>query len=142
MRYIKLFLAVFIFFIFMLFFVQNMAPFSQEVVLKLDFMFMQPVESTPVPLYTIIILAFTTGALLVLLMLLYDRLALSARCRLSSSKVSGLEKKLAKSEANFAQCTENAIQKETLLTSELEQVKLDLEETRSKLDELRRNYNQ
>ena len=52
MRYIKVFLLVLIFFIVMMFFVQNQASFADPVVLKLDLLVMEPIETIPLPLYS------------------------------------------------------------------------------------------
>ena len=45
MRYIKVLLLVILFFLVMMFFVQNQSAFSQAVALKLDLLFLPPVES-------------------------------------------------------------------------------------------------
>lgn len=52
MRYIKVLLLVILFFLVMMFFVQNQSAFSQAVALKLDLLFLPPVESAPLPFYT------------------------------------------------------------------------------------------
>ena len=49
MRYIKVLLLVILFFLVMMFFVQNQSAFSQAVALKLDLLFLPPVESAPLP---------------------------------------------------------------------------------------------
>ncbi len=98
MRYLKVFLLVVLFFLVMLFFVQNQASFADPVVLKLDLMFMPMMESMPLPLYAIMLLCFTIGGFVVLAMLLWDRISLSARCSSAKMKVSGLEKRVEKAE--------------------------------------------
>ena len=50
MRYIKVFLLVLVFFFVMMFFVQNQGSFSDPVVLRLDLLFLTPMESIPMPL--------------------------------------------------------------------------------------------
>ena len=54
MRYIKVLLLVILFFLVMMFFVQNQSAFSQAVALKLDLLFLPPVESAPLPFYTLL----------------------------------------------------------------------------------------
>ncbi len=107
MRYIKVFLLIIVFFLAMIFFVQNQASFEDSIVLKFDLMFVPSVESIPVPLYAIMLICFTAGGLLVLLMLLWDRVSLSARCAAAKSKASGLNKKLIKMEASLRQTMES-----------------------------------
>ena len=63
MRYIKVLLLVILFFLVMMFFVQNQSAFSQAVALKLDLLFLPPVESAPLPFYTLLIICFVLGAL-------------------------------------------------------------------------------
>ena len=63
MRYIKVLLLVILFFLVMMFFVQNQSAFSQAVALKLDLLFLPPVESAPLPFYTLLIICFVLAAL-------------------------------------------------------------------------------
>lgn len=76
MRYIKVLLLVILFFLVMMFFVQNQGAFSQAVPLKLDLLFLPPVESAPMPFYTLLIICFVLGALCILAMLMWDRVSL------------------------------------------------------------------
>ena len=78
MRYIKVLLLVILFFLVMMFFVQNQSAFSQAVALKLDLLFLPPVESAPLPFYTLLIICFVLGALCILAMLMWDRVSLSS----------------------------------------------------------------
>ena len=94
MRYLKVFLLVLIFLLVMMFFVQNQDSFSDPVVLHFDSLVFQPVQSMPLPLYVIMLLCFTFGALLVLAMLLWDRVCIQGRFVSCKHKVNGLEKKL------------------------------------------------
>ena len=75
MRYIKVLLLVILFFLVMMFFVQNQSAFSQAVALKLDLLFLPPVESAPLPFYTLLIICFVLGALCILAMLMWDRVS-------------------------------------------------------------------
>ena len=81
MRYIKVFLLVLVFFVVMMFFVQNQASFSDPVTLRLDVLFLPSMESMPIPLYAIMLACFAVGAVLVLLMLIWDRIVVMDACR-------------------------------------------------------------
>ena len=96
MRYIKVLLLVILFFLVMMFFVQNQGAFSQAVPLKLDLLFLPPVESAPMPFYTLLIICFVLGALCILAMLMWDRVSLSAKLTVANMRVRSLEKELAK----------------------------------------------
>ena len=96
MRYIKVLLLVILFFLVMMFFVQNQGAFSQAVPLKLDLLFLPPVESAPMPFYTLLIVCFVLGALCILAMLMWDRVSLSAKLTVANMRVRSLEKELAK----------------------------------------------
>ena len=107
MRYIKVLLLVILFFLVMMFFVQNQGAFSQAVPLKLDLLFLPPVESAPMPFYTLLIICFVLGALCILAMLMWDRVSLSAKLTVANMRVRSLEKELAKA-AQLADDVENA----------------------------------
>ena len=96
MSYIKVLLLVILFFLVMMFFVQNQGAFSQAVPLKLDLLFLPPVESAPMPFYTLLIICFVLGALCILAMLMWDRVSLSAKLTVANMRVRSLEKELAK----------------------------------------------
>ena len=100
MRYIKVLLLVILFFLVMVFFVQNQAAFSQAVPLKLDLLFMPALESAPLPFYTLLIICFVLGALCILAMLMWDRVSLSAKLTVANMRVRSLEKELAKAAKN------------------------------------------
>ena len=91
MRYIKVLLLVILFFLVMMFFVQNQSAFSQAVALKLDLLFLPPVESAPLPFYTLLIICFVLGA-----MLMWDRVSLSAKLTMANMRARGFEKDVAK----------------------------------------------
>ena len=103
MRYIKVLLLVILFFLVMMFFVQNQSAFSQAVALKHDLLFLPPVESAPLPFYTLLIICFVLGALCILAMLMWDRLSLSAKLTMANMRVRGLEKDLSKALKNTEQ---------------------------------------
>lgn len=92
MRYIKVLLLVVLFFLIMMFFVQNQGAFSQTMPLKLDLLFIAPLESAPLPFYTLLVICFVLGGLCVLAMLLWDRLSLSAKVTMSNMRAAPLKR--------------------------------------------------
>ena len=101
MRYLKVFLLVLIFFVVMMFFVQNQASFADPVVLKLDLLLIDPIETIPLPLYSVMLICFALGAFIVLLMLMWDRVTLSSRAMSARRRANVLEKKLSKVESEL-----------------------------------------
>ena len=103
MRYLKVLLAIIFFYFVMLFFVQNQESLSQTLPLKLDLMFIPPVESMPLSFYTLALISFLLGGVVVLTMLIWDRLSHSAQLSSSKRRVRSLEKELQKAnDANDA----------------------------------------
>ena len=94
MRYIKVFLLVFLFFLVMMFFVQNQPSFSDAVVLKFDPMFAPEITTMPLPRYSLLLICFALGAAVVLAMLMWDRLSLSSRLAASRRRANSLQKQL------------------------------------------------
>ncbi len=135
MRYFKVLLLVVLFFLVMLFFVQNQASFADPVVLKLDLMFLPIMESMPLPLYAIMLICFTLGGLIVLLMLLWDRLSLSARCSSAKMKVTTLEKRIEKAEKALEKAQ---LDKENEIKKYQEENKKNQEEIQLLLDRVAR----
>ncbi len=127
MRYLKVFLLVLIFFIVMMFFVQNQASFSDPVILKLDLLIIPEMESIPLPLYSVMLICFALGAFIVLLMLMWDRVTISSRAIAARRKAMNLEKKLNQVETELASLSTKHAETETKL-------KADLEETEKKLN--------
>ena len=103
MRYIKVFLLVLLFLLVMMFFVQNQTSFSDPVVLRFDLLFLPPLESMPLPLYVLMLCCFGIGAVVVLIMLLWDRIVIAGRLSLAKRTVSSLEKKGRKPAERFKQ---------------------------------------
>ncbi len=142
MRYIKLFFLVLVFFIVMLFFVQNQSSFDEHVSLTLDIMFLPALTSEPIPIYALLVISFTLGALLVLGMLAWDRIMLSASCTNAKSKVNGLEKKISKLETSHKDTCDKASAKEKALEEELAKTKEELNTVSHRLEEFRKRYSQ
>ncbi len=126
MRYLKVFLLVIIFFIVMMFFVQNQSSFSEPVVLKLDLLLIPAMESIPLPLYSVMLICFALGALLVLLMLMWDRVTISSRAIAARRKAMTLEKKLNQVETELANLATKHNETETKLKTELEETEKKL----------------
>ena len=113
----------------MMFFVQNQSAFSQAVALKLDLLFLPPVESAPLPFYTLLIICFVLGALCILAMLMWDRVSLSAKLTMANMRARGFEKDVAKAlqkkldaaeakAAQLAEDVENAKKSASALTEQ------------------------
>ena len=119
MRYIKVFLFVFLFFIVMMLFVQNQASFSDNVTLKFDPMVMPVLSSTPIPRYALLLICFALDAGLVLAMLIWDKLSLSGRLASTKHQASSLQKQLEKANDRL----EKANARIEELEAELEKVK-------------------
>lgn len=96
MRYIKVFLLVLLFFVVMMLFVQNQPLFSDAVSLKVDPVFAPAITTAPVPRYALLLISFALGAAVVLLMLIWDRIALSGRASAARRRASSLQKRLDK----------------------------------------------
>ena len=95
MRYLKiLFLALFIFFA-VLFFIQNQAPLSQEMVLTLNLFFIPVCTSIPLPFYFIVAAAFCIGCILSILWFMWDKVMTTSRLMKRGWKISNLEKEVA-----------------------------------------------
>jgi len=87
MRYLKIFFVILGFFFSMMFFLQNQTVLSSLIVLNMDMIFLGPMLTEPIPLYSIILIAFTAGAILVLLIFIWERLNLSRQLSSSKKKV-------------------------------------------------------
>lgn len=126
MRYVKVLLLVILFFLIMMFFVQNQSSFSQTMPLKLDLLFIDPLESAPLPFYTLLVICFVLGGLCVLAMLIWDRVSLSAKVTMSGMRARALEKDLAKSVKN----TEAVQKKLAEAEAEIARLKEELDQAR------------
>lgn len=94
MRYIKVLLLVLVFFVTMMFFVQNHEILGQTVTLKLDFFFNPAMSSIPLPFYFMILGAFVLGAVATFALLVYDRLRLANNLRKANRRIKALEKEV------------------------------------------------
>lgn len=94
MRYLKVFIFILIFFITMMFFVQNNDVLQQVVTLKLDFFINPAWSSIPLPFYFMVLAAFLIGAICAMLLLIYDRLRLANNLRKANKRIRILEKEV------------------------------------------------
>ena len=93
MRYLKVFVLIIIFFISMVFFVQNTPELSREVILSLELMQFK-LMSQPLPYYFLILTAFVLGACLCTIYFLADKIRLSRQLNSCRSKISNLEQEV------------------------------------------------
>ena len=97
MRYLKALVLVFVFFVAMIFLFQNQTSLSQTLTFKLDLLFMPAMTSIELPFYFVLLAAFLLGALMCLLLLLWDRMRLTARIMHAHFRIQAMqneEKKL------------------------------------------------
>ena len=116
MRYIKVFLLVLVFFFVMMFFVQNQGSFSDPVVLRLDLLFLTPMESIPMPLYSLMLICFALGAL----MLMWDRMTATGCLAGARRRITSLEKQLKAAQEAAASEKEKLLAEKAELQASLE----------------------
>ncbi len=93
MRYVKVLAVVIIFFLCMIFFVQNTGVLSTE--LKLTFqLFGANWVSSPAPVYLYILLAFVIGVLVSMAYFLLEKLRQKREIRKKQQQINNLEKEL------------------------------------------------
>ena len=96
MRYVKVLLLAVVFFLSLVFFFQNQAYLSQQLVLTLNLFFIPPMSSIPLPFYFLVVAAFALGALFTLCFLVWDKVNLSARLLKHKWQISSLEREVEK----------------------------------------------
>ncbi len=96
MRYIKVLVVILIFFLSMVFFFQNQAVLSTEMVLNLNLFFIPPMSSISLPFYFLVLAAFLLGAIVSMLALMWDKIQLSTKFMKSTWRVRALEKEVEK----------------------------------------------
>ncbi len=93
MRYLKVLALVILFFVSMVFFIQNTPELSKEVVLSmslLNFTF----TSQSLPYYLLILVAFCAGSFLCLFYFMADKVRLSGQLRTCRTKMANLEQEV------------------------------------------------
>lgn len=96
MRYVKVLLLAVAFFLSLVFFFQNQASLSQQLVLTLNLFFIPPMSSIALPFYFLVVAAFALGALFTLCFLVWDKVNLSARLLKHKWQISSLEREVEK----------------------------------------------
>ncbi len=95
MRFIRVFLAICIFFLAVIFVVQNSEFLGQTTQFKLDlFVFDNVQKSIPLPLYFILLAAFLLGGLAAIFFLICDRLRLGLSLGKARRRIKHLEREL------------------------------------------------
>lgn len=94
MRYIKLLILAVLIFFAVLFFVQNQAPLSQEMMLTLNLFFIPPFTSIPLPFYFVAIGSFLIGCFLAGIWLFWDKVTSTGRVIRLHSKVKSLKREV------------------------------------------------
>ena len=79
MQYIKALVLVLFFFLAMVFLCQNQVALSREVALQLNLLLLPSTETVKLPFYFVVIAAFLLGAVFCFLLLMWDRVSMSAR---------------------------------------------------------------
>lgn len=95
MRYIKVVLLVLIFFFFAIFVVQNHGILGQDVAFRLNLFVIPPLESIPLPLYFIVLIALVLGALVCVLFLAGDRIKMTFALHRANKRINVLEQEVA-----------------------------------------------
>jgi ATP adenylyltransferase len=95
MRYIKVLLLVLLFFVSMVFFFQNQETLGRDMTLKLNLFFVPPMQAVTLPTYFILLAGFLLGGLFTMVLLLWDKLAISAKLMKANWRVRNLEKEVA-----------------------------------------------
>ena len=93
MRYLKVLCLVILFFVSMLFFVQNTDILVQTLTLQLG-LFSWHVTSSPVPHYLLILLSFVAGAILPMIYFLCEKIRLSKDLRTARKTIKQQEEEL------------------------------------------------
>jgi lipopolysaccharide assembly protein A len=93
MRYLKVLALVILFFISMVFFIQNTAELSKEITLSME-LFNFTFTSQPIHYYLLILISFCVGAFLCLVYFMADKLRLSGQLRNCRTRMSNLEQEV------------------------------------------------
>jgi ATP adenylyltransferase len=110
----------------MLFLFQNQEVLSKDMALKLNLFFLPPLKPISFPTYFILLAGFLLGALFAMALLLWDKIALSARLMKAQWKVRNLEKEVAKYEARTSAVATPAEAKTKLPFKKAEKAKEDI----------------
>ncbi|MDK2921968.1 MAG: hypothetical protein PWR24_1525 [Desulfonauticus sp.] len=93
MRYFKVIFIVLLFFFSMLFFIQNPDLINTTLSLKMNLLG-KVMESQPIPIYLLVLIAFVVGSFLSVIYLIIDKLKAGKQIREYRQKIAELEKEL------------------------------------------------
>ena len=94
MRFIRVLLAICVFFLAVIFVVQNSEFLGQTTQFKLDLFITKAQETIPLPLYFVILAAFLLGGLSAIFFLICDRIRLGFKLCKAKRKIKHLEREL------------------------------------------------
>ena len=133
MRYVKVLILALFFFLCLVFLFQNQNVLSQKLTLELNLLAIPKMTSIELPFYFIILVSFLAGCVMALLLLLWDRMRLSAHILQQTWRISNLENenhKLVEDMGKLANADEVvAYQKVAASKSDLERTELNKEKT-------------
>ncbi|MBG0776540.1 MAG: LapA family protein [Desulfovibrionaceae bacterium] len=93
MRFFKVFLIVLVFFLSMIFFVQNNQVLSQTMSLELN-LFVKTWRSIPLPFYFLVLASFVAGAIFCLAYFLIEKMRLTRELKQCRSRLASLEQEV------------------------------------------------
>jgi uncharacterized integral membrane protein len=93
MRYVKVLVIVLIFFVGLVFFVQNTQTLATKLTFNID-LFGWSWASSPIPIYLFILIAFALGAIISMLYFLMDKIRHGKELRKARSRIKDLEQEL------------------------------------------------
>ncbi len=91
MQYIKALVLIVVFFVAMLFLCQNQASLAEEVTLQFNVLFQPEAPSVTVPFYLVVALSFAAGLISCFVLLVWERVRISAKSMRTGWKVRRLE---------------------------------------------------
>ncbi len=95
MRFVKVIFLILLFFVSMMFFIQNTEVLSQSMSLKLSlFTESLTLKSVPLPFYFLLLIGFVLGGALVLFYFLLDKIRLTKEIKHNKSRIAKLEQEV------------------------------------------------
>lgn len=91
MQYIKALVLIVVFFVAMLFLCQNQASLAEDVTLQFNVLFQPEAPSVTVPFYLVVAISFAAGLICCFLLLVWERVRISAKSMRTVWKVRKLE---------------------------------------------------
>ena len=142
MQYLKALVMVVFFFLAMVFLCQNQGPLSSEVTLQLNLLLL-PTDNAPsvtLDFYLVVIAAFLLGAIFCFLILLWDRVRMSARAMRAQWRVRTLQSEQLQMVGQIRQLVEAPVEARPVLYARFKSLyedhKKEREEERKKGDNI------